>query len=206
MTRRQVVSLASTLITLIVVGVLLRLHTQIPHVPVQGEWESAPVVQVCSTAPEWVTESLPAARSYWERLGYETGSVELGDCASLCSVGDEREVPCSEGKILIDLRDQGFDGSHGGETVSPTSADREWATVLAPGAVVVGSDNPADTRTLPEDIQDIMLAHELGHALGFGHATTRVCGPVAGHPTGHIMHPEMHSMGWSSTGIPGEAS
>ena len=69
-----------------------------------------------------------------------------------------------------------------------------WATILVPSAIT-GVDHMIDR-------EELTLAHELGHALGFGHACTPLLGEwLYGAPRGHLMNPTLQKTGWDMSGI-----
>lgn len=67
-----------------------------------------------------------------------------------------------------------------------------------------------DTAVIPPRIEDAnpdnhynqacVIAHELLHVLGYGHAVAR-WGPLASHPRGHVLTEDALSCGWDFTGV-----
>lgn len=128
-----------------------------------------PTVGVWETIPTICVHTVPAADvaeavNWWRRQGRPM-VVSCRDWT----------VSLTEDPT-VDLRDSVDDtDERHGVTVVRTSRD-----------VIVG----ADIRVMP-GAGALLVAHELGHALGFLH-------PVAA-PTGHIMHP--HHPGWDGRGV-----
>ncbi len=196
----------ATFITL-VVGLLLYLHlggkVEVPRTvePLAGTKK----VYVCEGAPDWVYAELPDAMEFWRSHGVSYGAViEDAQCPPACSIG-ERLVPCREGGITIDLRDQPYVDDHADETLRKSVDGKlKWATILLPRGILPSEE--ADAPTLSKDVDALVLAHALGHAEGFEHSVTRItrgknAGAVA-HKTGELMHPKLHHLGWGTAGLP----
>jgi len=168
-------------------------------VPRNASWEAPPDVWICDTAPAWTTDSISKARDFWADQGVSMGTVLRGPCDDLC--GEKRLVPCIKRAIVVDLRDSGaYAEEHADETISPEGEVRQWSAILVP-QVILGSDDPTSMRILPADVNDIVMAHALGHALGYGHTYTPMIGGFMAIKTGHVMHPEITKAGWGTEGI-----
>ena len=133
-------------------------------------WDRPPSVRVCTDSGVSVTRTLRALK-YWERSGYEFGSV-VGDPFSMC-------MTPKRGEIIITLPEVGFAGNHLASTKLYT--DNETGYIVK-----------AKIHILPKYARkERVLEHEIGHALGWNHYRQRY----------HIMYPTWAGGGYDSYGI-----
>jgi hypothetical protein len=189
-------------LTASVVFLLLWLHLfGHPVVEQDAPWLEGQVVDVlvCETAPPWAAAAVPAAVEWWRRRGVPLSDARRSACGHLCPTDAEgRMVPCELGAIVVDLRDAAFSDENKDEAFSGRQdGHRVWATILmAPDLTL------EDPKALPSDIETLVLAHGLGHALGFTHVKTKISGPFVSIPMGHLMNPELEKLGWRDEGLP----
>lgn len=188
--------------TVLVVGLLGYLHIVAHAVTPQDDaWIMEPRVYVCSDAPLWVdSEAVSHAADFWRQNGDEIMTVRNGriDCSRLCDLGSAGQVKCSDRAILISGATARLDPRHAGlSTRASESGVIQWATIEVPS---VYQTDDVDDDFLPVDFYQLLLTHELGHALGYGHTYTPA-GPLRAHKSGHIMHPETTEVGWDTEGI-----
>lgn len=198
MSRRHL-SYIGVLFTALVVGLLLYLHLAPVITPQDREWQGVPTLWVCSAAPIWVDTELEPAVEFWRERGMD---IEVKEGRIACFDNCNTGYACAPNTILVDLVDTRFnDEEHMGETRSRDVSGRlEAATIFLP--TVLYTENPLRQQELPADAKRLLLAHELGHALGYDHTYTPILGDwLVSHKSGHIMHPSIFSAGWSHEGI-----
>lgn len=188
--------------TFLVVGLLVCLHIfgrqVVPKLRYQVGEE--PRLLVCEGQIPWLGgETANRARLFWEAYGYAIQELIRVPCASLatCRSGS-RSLPCARGDILVSLRDGSFSEDHVGETVSsfdPATGRVEWATILLPGRL----DVPVGLSR--SDVEALVLAHEIGHWIGYDHVRTRLAGPFFSEPSGHLMARGVSKLGWRDAGL-----
>jgi hypothetical protein len=190
------ISLAGIGFALLTGGALFALHFRRVEVPRVGRWKIPPNVYLHPGSP--VTErELFAALRYWEGLGFEFGGVII------------THIEPPSGAIAVTIPNRNW---------TENSAGRAWWTVLDDRAETAGESNLEDVvqvhptsvlitaarvvidSSLSAADRTTALRHELGHALGFRHARTE-WGPFVGHPTGHVMHPQLAKCGTGYEGI-----
>lgn len=184
------------LITVLIVGLLLHLHLQQAQVPKlepeKPEPSSPPPIWICDGAPDWAAPSAERAAAWWAERGYPTSGVTVGECSDLCKLASGDQGPCKHDAITIGLRHQWFGETHVGETHTD-----EHAVILLPSSVQVDDM----VTLLPDDVEDLVVAHELGHAFNLGHTYTPAVGGSVARQTGHIMHPDIRQTGWGDEGV-----
>ena len=133
-------------------------------------WASIPNVRVCATS-EVSLSRIYRALGYWERLGYDFGIVRK-DYLSTC-------MNPRHGEIIVTLPEVGFSSTHMGATRLYT--DKETGKIVKAKIFIL----PKYAR------KDIVLEHEIGHALGWSHYRQRY----------HMMHPTWMHGGFDSYGL-----
>lgn len=168
---------------------LVALHT-LPPAAVRSEWHpwaNPYQLTVCPDAPDWVTDTrVRQAIAVWK----DVAKVELVEdrCPELCLFGD-RWMPCTEGRILITLRD----GDFATDRLDETHQTPTWATVMVPAEL------PA-VKTRTGNLEELLLAHLLGHTLGYKHSKTQLLFLTA-YPSGQVMSYPAPKMGWGMRGL-----
>jgi hypothetical protein len=193
-------------------GLLAFLHlgakVEVPRIadPLPG----AKPVYVCKGAPSWVKQEMAPAKRFWTRHGAKYGAVWFdADCPPDCKVTDPvsgrvRLLPCREGAITVDLQDQGFSDDHVSETVLGTHRGEPYRTILVPSVIdgaVSHEGGELLVEDVPDDVYQLVLAHELGHAEGYGHSQTKGTGGTI-HKRGELMHPFTYGLGFGDGGLP----
>ena len=140
-----------------------------------AKWKKMPAVVVCTHAPI-EKEAVKKAVKFWKDLGYRFHSaIYFKDlrAAEACT------APEPTGYILIDLVTQETFGTYDDMAITHFYVDnftREiyWARIY-----------------LKNNVEERVLEHELGHALGWLHTKSR----------GHLMHKKWFYGGWDTTGL-----
>lgn len=192
--------------TALVVALIAGLASSRVGVERVAAWPTPPPVQVCDGAPSWVAVEMPFALAKLAERSIALGAVTSGPCVPCAyRIGDvTRAATCIDGGIAIDVRDGWLSDDHAGETL------REWsptggmirASIALPSTIT--SEDPA--VRYPSDARRIVLAHEIVHALGYGHSATRLVRGVIAHKSGELMHPSLASSGWGMSGISGPSA
>jgi len=126
-----------------------------------GEWEKPPDVVLCD-ASIITEEKLTSVIRWWEDLGYEFGNVIVNPEHRGCSGNVGGTITITLSKL----------GAH--TRFLEKDEKLYWAKVKA----------TADSPT-------IIIAHEIGHALGWTHTREK----------GHIMNGRYNDAGWFSAGL-----
>ena len=126
-----------------------------------GEWEKPPDVVLCDTSII-TKEKLTSVVMWWEDLGYEFGSTTVNPQHRGCSGNVGGTITITLSKL----------GAH--TRFLEKNEKLHWAKIKA----------PADSPT-------IIIAHEIGHALGWTHIRDK----------GHIMNGRYTDTGWFSAGL-----
>jgi hypothetical protein len=126
-----------------------------------GEWEKPPDVVLCD-ASIVTEEKLTSVIRWWEDLGYEFGSTTVNPGHRGCSGNVGGTITITLSKL----------GAH--TRFLEKNEKLHWAKVKT----------MADSPTL-------ILAHEIGHALGWTHTREK----------GHIMNGRYNDAGWFSAGL-----
>lgn len=188
--------------TALVVAIFVVLAGSPVRVERLATWQNRPPILFCGTAPEWALRNAREVVATLGGRGLLYGPVTAAECPETCLYGS-RPLPCRAGAIVVDLRDRWFGDDQAGETLF-TAVDGRIvrATVLLPAAIV--DDSPSTSRApgLPSDAERLALAHELVHALGYGHSYTTVSRGVVAHKTGELMNPSLRASGWGFGGLP----
>lgn len=134
-----------------------------------GYWKVAPSIRICEGAPVTLSR-VNQAVEFWQRLGYEFGSVEKDD-----------SVECSftqiHNSIMIDLIGQDF--------IEPNLAMTKTLTSNKTKEIKMAKIFIKSTAANKERV----LEHEIGHALGWRHFRQRY----------HLMNDSWSDGGWKAT-------
>lgn len=196
---RWTVALGAAFTAAVVVPLLVAYLSPVV-VPQDFCWEQPPRVILCPDVPEWVGEESSVAEGmlFWEDAGYMFGPISAGGCSLLCDspVG---MVPCQPGAITVTLATSSAPSNHIGNCTVGGEGAQRWGAITVSGYIGDQLDG------LPRDAEDLIIAHELGHCLGLGHAE----GPdlpwrfKLPPPAGHVMNPVVEKVGWGHDGVPG---
>lgn len=145
-------------------ALLIGQHIVGPRPKLRGRWDRPARVRVASGTPVELLMVVREAVSLWRDQGADI--LPLVDHG-----GDEQPVA---GEIVFTLRGDDFDTDHTGETITSYFAD--WTVRKAQCRI----------RT----IQLAVVAHELGHALGFTHVAKN----------GHVMNRRYTRLGLNFQG------
>ena len=198
-------------LTLLVVGSLLYLHLVAkPQTPQEAQWKDEPSLIICQSTPDWVEpDDVTHVLNWWQELGYSVSKVTHKPCVANCSGlnehGNTRMVPCYEGFITFSLADATLDRTHMAETIRPVGDNIPWAAVVYTGVFSLRDETEAsktpDYNKDPAELKRLTIAHELGHAFGYGHTFTQIGCGLHSTKSGHIMNPDIVSVGWDAEGI-----
>jgi hypothetical protein len=182
------------------------LHAGRVVVPRVAEWESPPGVWLHPDLGD-LYGPLVRAVAEWEALGHDLGAMMLGGTTAGMGIlvlprplDRVRAVALAE--LSADFEEEPHDGTVEDDHDAPAvDGVILRATIYVDPLELVGRDAAR------------VLAHELGHCLGFMHCTARlgrkhaatrdVVLQVPKH--GHLMHPSYDEGGWSTTGLQADA-
>jgi len=177
-----------TWVTLTMAGVvsaaLAALHLKKPTVPKPGTWEDKPRLIVIEGCGLTLDDARKAAK-WWRKRGQTIGKPEWLNVSNYRG-GSDGHV---KGSIVFDVQVQNSNPNH----VGTTSRKQD-------GSKIVSAVCRASWSSLGRLEKERVVAHELGHALGFEHVETKVLGMTA-RKSGHIMHPDSDKVGWGSKGL-----
>lgn len=139
-------------------------------------FEEHPIVIVCSSS-QYSEIEIDNSLSYWEDLGYEFFDVVYGFNCNSNTTGSNSIVIDAAGPSFDDGNNRSFH-RFGKTTITYMKQTEE---ILSARIEILVS-------------QERVLEHEIGHALGWGHADI----------PGHIMHPLISNGGWDSSGLESE--
>jgi hypothetical protein len=191
----------------LVAGAIAALHAGRVVVPRVAEWEDEPVVWLHPDL-ERLIGPLIEAIIRWDDLGHKmhpgSGTVhpDPGDAPGVIRILP-RPIDRVRGRALAVV-------SADFEAEEPPDADEDDHEVDAPEGLIrraVIYVDPVELATL--DAARV-LAHELGHCLGFLHCTARLRRADASRgvqvpKSGHLMHPRYQDGGWTTTGLEADA-
>lgn len=184
---------------LLVTAGIAALHAGRVVVPREAEWEEPPGVWLHPDLGD-LYGPLVKAVAEWEALGHDLGALVYG--GGTAGIGIlvlprtlDRVRTLALAHVSADFDDDPGD--------APVEDDHE---VDAPDGVIRSAVIYVD----PLDCDSRVLAHELGHALGYLHCTARLRRADASRgiqvpKAGHLMHPRYDEGGWTTTGLEADA-
>ena len=207
--RRVAPLFAALVAALVVVGIVKGDDVTVPR---NFVWTETPDLVICKDAPSWIRPGTPAfekASDTLRGLGFHFSGRAIRPCLETCPYGDPSNpvlIPCNLNAVTITTRQPRVDEAHLGQCFYPQGraalGRSEWATIGIADVLFTGEE--PDAPLLPTDAYPLILSHELLHCRGgFGHAE----GPKLSKsiqfspPAGHIMHPDLHNMGWGTRGL-----
>ena len=140
-------------------------------VPLRSYWKEPPQIVICDGVT--TVQRVRAATRFWESIGYKFGKISV-DPDPLSCYSDKLGVI----KVQLPSTDEPM-----GNNMATTNTSRFVAT---------GEAIYSTIRIMPYEAgRELILEHELGHALGWMHIRSE----------GHIMHPECVSVGRKTDGV-----
>ncbi len=187
----------------LVAAAIAALHAGRVVVPRVAEWESPPDVWLHPELAE-LRDELEEAIREWGRLGHLWGHIAVGVGASpgiqILPRPLDRVRAIATAHVSADFEDDTEPAAPGDdhEVDAPEGLIRR-ATIYVDPLDLVGRDAAR------------VLAHELGHCLGYLHCTARL--RRAHHPErgvqvpkrGHLMNPDYDRGGWTTMGLEADA-
>lgn len=185
----------------LVTAAIAALHAGRVVVPRVAEWEEPPDVWLHPDLGD-LYSPLVRAVSAWEALGHEFGAVTYGgpDAGGRIQIAPrplDRMRYLALAHVSAEFEDD--------EDLTPTPPEDDHE-VDAPDGLIRSAIIYVD----PLDCDARVLAHELGHALGYLHCTARLRRADASKgvqipKAGHLMHPRVDEGGWTTTGLEADA-
>ena len=160
----------ATVLSLAMVLVPINLPASQQKLEQVAEWKSPPTVRVCYNTPIFKYK-VEEALKFWENLGYKFGTISYNDTTEWCT-GD-----AYFGAITIMPNKQFL-----GEGVLALTRRHTYNSMIT--GVRIEITNRGFGR-------DLLLEHELGHALGWPHYNAE----------GHIMNPVLPRAGTDIFGL-----
>lgn len=187
------ITLSGLVFTGVIATALTKLHLTKVRVPRVGEWLLPPQILLTRSCPvERVL--VDEAAEVWRELGHEIGPVRI-----------QTSTPTPP-QITITLKPSGIqDRRTAFARVTQKRGFIESAVIFLPN-FHHGKEN-GDAFT-PDEVK-LIIAHEIGHALGFQDVETPLLGRRKGRPilglkserSGHLMHSKTSRLGWSLKGL-----
>ena len=128
-----------------------------------GKWNKPPPVVLCD-ATHVERENLKLVMNWWEDLGYKFGPLVTDESHRGCSGNVGGTITIIRSKVPNKAQTRFLEEGQ----------KLQWAKIF-----------------LPNEPTSLMLAHELGHAMGWTHSDS----------PGHIMHYSIDKAGWFSAGL-----
>ena len=157
-------------VTVLSLAAVLAPMTITPKIERLAEWKAPPVVRVCHNTPIF-KHKVEQSLKFWEDLGYRFGTISYNDRTEWC-VGE-----AYFGAITIMPNRQFL-----GEGILALTRRHTYNSMIT-GARIEISNQGFN--------QELLLEHELGHALGWPHYRVE----------GHIMHPTIQKAGINIFGL-----
>jgi hypothetical protein len=187
--------------SLLVTAAIAALHAGRVVVPRVAEWEEAPGVWLHPDLGHLYVH-LVRAVAEWEALGHDLGAVVYGGPSAGCGIRIEPRPldRVRAGTLASAAVSAEFDEDPAPETPEDDH-DIDWPEGVIRSATIYVDPLDCDAR---------VLAHELGHALGYLHCTARLRRADASRgvqvpKAGHLMHPRYDEGGWSTVGLEADA-
>lgn len=201
--------------TAVTVASLLGLHLGKVKVPRVGRWKNPPDVYVYSGSAVDL-EEVSQAISFWARLGFEFGSVHMGSSTAVIPGAIVIGPPSSDAVRSNGVARAEWLIEHPGEqSLELLEDDLTTKAQDVLGPIDGGYIRQAYIGLQEADLKGLdkvrVVAHELGHALGFLHLETALLGRskktgrarlrLVGRKSGHLMHPNYSKGGWGDKGL-----
>jgi hypothetical protein len=148
------------------------LHSSVPKLEQTAKWRKPPDVRVCYNLPIF-RYKIERALMFWRYLGYEFGEITYDDTSEYCT-GNR-----TDGAIVI-MPNRRYLGD--GKYAIATRYSVERAGKITGARIEIA---------MMAYGEDLLLEHEIGHALGWTHSPTK----------GHIMYPYLKQSGTNSDGL-----
>ena len=149
-----------------------KLEAEPPQLEQVAKWKVPPTVRVCYNLPVFEYR-IERALMFWRYLGYEFGDVIYDDASEYCT-GNK-----TDGSIVI-MPNKRYLGD--GKFAITTRYSIEKTKKITGARIEIARVAYAE---------DLLIEHELGHALGWTHSTKH----------GHIMFPYLRQSGTNSDGL-----
>ncbi len=183
------------------------LHAGKLVVPRVAEWDSPPDVWLHRDLAH-LEGSFRKAIAEWEQLGHEFGQVGVlfGEGPGINILPHPIDGAIGRAAVTASFAGEDFEEDEGAPASAPSEDHHE---IDAPEGVIRSAVIWLDPVELVDKDAAQVIAHELGHALGYLHCTARLGRKHAEHQHvvlqipkhGHLMNPVYENGGWGTTGL-----